>query len=167
MLRMIADLIFWENHWLFTAHYLQVACFFKMLFIRHTEDDLTKMQRRRYWIKTLTISMCAIAVLVYVGRFIAEIVVVRFLLYWVQTLLFCFVACINILAMRHINRSYKSLAKFGIFTDKVAKILYICLWSGLCLAMIGWNIVFSIRVLDKRSESHAFTLQLYAVNMIF
>ena len=52
-LEMAIKFIFMENHWLFAAHYLRVACLFRLLFARHSESDLRLMQRRNRWLRII------------------------------------------------------------------------------------------------------------------
>ena len=55
-----ASLIFMETHWLFTAHYLRVACLFKLLFSMHTKDNLDLIKRKDMCLKTTIIIISAL-----------------------------------------------------------------------------------------------------------
>ena len=44
-------------HWMFSSHYLKVACLFQLTFKGHSEDLLEKMKRRRCLLFALDIVM--------------------------------------------------------------------------------------------------------------
>ena len=55
VLNNISQVIFYENHWLFAAHYLRVACLFRLLFSSLTENDLAVMKKRNCLLLSITI----------------------------------------------------------------------------------------------------------------
>ena len=55
-------IIFYVTHWLFTAHYIRIACLYRMLFSRHSEVDLKVIRNRNFRLKVLTVVFVVIIV---------------------------------------------------------------------------------------------------------
>ena len=56
-LEYIGWIIFYETHWLFTVHYVRAASLFRLLFSRHSENDLKVMQKRVCLVKVINLAM--------------------------------------------------------------------------------------------------------------
>ena len=144
------SLCFLGNHWLFTSHYLKVASLFKLTFSRHSESGLTAMERRKKILK-------AVDVLAYL--FLLSFVVIQMMSIHSDTWIVSFealwafylfwMAPINMISMRHILVSAKSLERHGIYENALIMRLYGICWIVGLLTMI----VDLILLLYSRDDS--------------
>ena len=102
-------IIFAENHWHFTSHYLRVAYMFRLLFRRHSEDDLSEIQLRKARIRVLNISISVLIAVV--GASLALTYAILQMFIWWMFCTFCWsLAIVNLCSMRYIlKQSQKPL----------------------------------------------------------
>jgi len=53
MIREVSLVIWTLNQWLFTSHYLKVACLIRLTFARHSLESITEMKRRLKWLTAI------------------------------------------------------------------------------------------------------------------
>ena len=144
----ITVLIFTLNHWLFTAHYLRVACLFRLLFVSHSDHNMELVQQRKFRINLLCIAVCVCIVCIRLSEIF---------LYWLSeftidlyTWLVCgcywVIALVNLFSMVFINYSQKSLESIGIFSNRWIMTLYVIFWCGFCISETVWAIAASIKL---------------------
>ena len=148
--------IFIENHWLFTAHYMTVACLFRLLFVRHTDNDLEIIKRRIQCLRAMTISVAlgiiifflvfaAIEAKAHSDRVLLVIGSMEVVFCWAMTLM-------NLFSMRHILKSQKSLEQIDVFANRWIMISYVCtqcVWS--LSVTIGYILFYYVTATERVS----------------
>ena len=128
-------IIFAENHWYFTAHYLQVAYMFKLLFRRHNEIELSEMKTRKARIRTFNISISVLIVVIVIMCLYWPISIFWVCLQFMHCIMFWFFAIVNLCSMYYIQReSRRPLEGIGIYGKKWLMVLYTCLLGGFCIS---------------------------------
>lgn len=133
----LGGFLFLNNHWLFTSHYLKVACLFKFSFSQNLENAIIIMQRRRKLLLILDIvvygfliSMTA-ALLMFSER---DDWIVAFCSLW--TFVLSLMAPINLLSMRYILKISRPLERHGIYENVLIMRLYGLFWIVSLVSMI-------------------------------
>ena len=133
----LGALVFLTNHWLFTSHYLKVASLFKLTFSRHSEIGLATMLSR----KKILWAVDIVAYIFLLGYGVVQLLrahndawIVSFEALWAFYL--CWIAPINMISMRHILKSAKSLERHGIYENSLIMRLYGLFWIMGLITMI-------------------------------
>lgn len=130
--------MFMASHWLFTAHYLKVACMLRLTFLPSSQDEQVEsikqlMKRRR--VQLLILDLCLYAI------FFAVFIVAPFWngmqclvdVFW--ALLLWLITLVSFLSMRHIYHYTKTLERIGIFADRRFMTAYVILF--LCISILA------------------------------
>ena len=151
-------------HWLFAAHYLEVACLFRATLSRHNAEAISCIKRRKKWLFVLNVVVhCSFVVyMVYLTMFTADFSLQKNAVVqnsvWMVAIVAISLVCI--LAMRHIHRCAKPLRQLGIAPDSVIMKLYVGVSIASCILSIA-SVVLNLTVdFGAPSSPEFLTMQL-------
>ena len=104
-----ASLVLWTtNQWLFTSHYLKVACLIKLTFSKHSLDSLHKMQKRLRMLTAIDFLVYSSFAIVFGYSFLTVQRQLFNQVFWAISQ--WIVALVSLLSMIHIQRQTDAVA---------------------------------------------------------
>ena len=95
-------LIFIENHWFFTAHYVRVAVLFRGLFSSESSSDIQYLQHRHHKFRALTAVVAIFLAIVQLMSYWEDVELIETLLEWFYVFYLWALAILNLGAMWYI-----------------------------------------------------------------
>ena len=95
-------LIFVENHWLFSFHYLRAAFLFRLLYANDSESDLKLVQSRIRWLKIVYFAFGIFLIPITFGGYCTEKTLPLVIFNVIWAVCYWTIALVNLFSMRYI-----------------------------------------------------------------
>ena len=121
-----------SQHWQFTAYYMQTACLFRKTFQASSEQDYTKLHKRKRQLTILQISVISLFLVLLVFLLVANNDLkdkTWYLIWFIFSYFFVItLPIIGVLSTRHIHKHSRSVERIGIRTNSKVIKLYCAFW---------------------------------------